>query len=46
MAVFRDFVDMALERRKPLILHVREATSEAMQVMTEVSLKQHPELGY
>ena len=36
MPVFRDFVVLALEWKKPLILHVREATVEAMQVMTEV----------
>ena len=36
MAAFRDFVVLALEWRKPLILHVRKATVEAMQVMTEV----------
>ena len=36
MPVFRDFVVLALEWKKPLILHIREATVEAMQVMTEV----------
>ena len=39
MAVFRDFVELALEWRKPLVLHVRMATVEAMQVMTEVRVR-------
>jgi len=38
MAVFRDFVELALEWKKPLILHVRQATVEAMQIMTEAGL--------
>ena len=36
MTVFRNFVELALEWRKPLILHVRMATVEAIQVMSEV----------
>ena len=39
MAVFRDFVELAIQWKKPLILHVRQATVEAIQVMTEVSIR-------
>ena len=39
MAVFRDFVELALEWKKPLILHVRQATVEAIQIMTEVGIR-------
>ena len=39
MAVFRNFVQLALEWRKPLILHVRMATVEAIQVMSEVRIR-------
>ena len=39
MAAFRNFVELALEWRKPLILHVRMATVEAIQVMSEVRIR-------